>query len=62
MKKNIGNIDRVIRIVLGMAIAAVGYIYESWWGLLGIIPFATALINFCPLYAPFKINTIEKKD
>jgi hypothetical protein len=45
-----------------MAIAAVGYIYESWWGLLGIIPFATALINFCPLYAPFKINTIEKKD
>ncbi len=60
MKKNVGSTDRIIRIIIGLAIGAIGYYYQSWWGLLGLIPILTALINFCPLYVPFKINTGKK--
>ncbi|MCF8346794.1 MAG: DUF2892 domain-containing protein [Bacteroidales bacterium] len=61
MKKNMGFTDKWVRIVIGLAIAAAGFYYESWWGLLAIIPLATALIRTCPLYLPFGISTIRKK-
>lgn len=57
MKKNVGNTDQVIRIIFGLIIGIVGIIYHSWWGLLGLVPLATALFNFCPLYQVFKIRT-----
>ena len=60
MKKNIGTVDRLIRGVLGIAIAVVGYRYHSWWGLLGVVLLLTALISWCPLYIPFKIDTGAK--
>jgi hypothetical protein len=62
MKKNVGSTDRIIRIIIGLAIGAVGYYYQSWWGLLGLIPLLTGLINFCPLYVPFNINTGKKAE
>lgn len=61
MKCNVGTTDKVIRIVLGVSIGAVGYFYTSWWGLLGLIPITTALINWCPLYLPFRISTCKVK-
>lgn len=61
MKKNVGSFDQIIRIVLGFGIGIVGLIYQSWWGLIGIIPIATALINFCPLYALFGFSTSKKE-
>ncbi len=60
MKKNVGSVDKIVRIVLGLAIGAAGYYYQSWLGLIGIIPVATALINFCPVYTLFKLSTAEK--
>lgn len=57
MKKNIGITDRWIRIVIGLAIAAIGIYFKSWWGLVGIVPLSTALIKTCPLYLPFGIST-----
>ncbi len=57
MKRNEGNMDRIIRIVLGVAIAAAGLYFQSWLGLIAIIPLATALVGFCPLYAIFGIST-----
>ncbi|MFH0757550.1 MAG: DUF2892 domain-containing protein [Bacteroidota bacterium] len=57
MKKNIGITDRWIRIVLGLIIVAAGLYFKSWWGLVGLIPLATALISTCPLYLPFGIST-----
>ena len=60
MLKNIGSVDRVVRIVLGLAIAVLGIAFHSWWGLLAIIPLATAAVGFCPLYTPFKISTTKK--
>ena len=61
MTCNMGTADRVIRLIIGVAIAAAGFYFKSWWGLLAVIPLATAAIGFCPLYVPFKISTIKKK-
>lgn len=57
MKKNIGLTDRRIRVVAGLVIGALGIYFNSWWGLLGLVPLATALIKTCPLYLPFGIST-----
>ena len=60
MKKNMGNTDRWIRIVLGLALVAVLIFVQSAWrwvGLLGIVFLVTSLIGFCPLYVLFGINT-----
>jgi len=62
MKKNVGNIDRIIRIIIGLMILGAGYYYESWLGLIGIVPIMVALINRCPLYMPFGINTCRSKE
>lgn len=60
MKKNMGSADKIFRIILGIVIIVLGLIYNSWWGLVGLIPLLTAFMSFCPLYAPFKISTIKK--
>ena len=60
MKSNVGTTDRLIRIIAGLIVAIAGVILDSWWGLIGIIPLATGLFKFCPLYLPFKISTTEK--
>ena len=57
MKMNMGITDRWIRVVIGLVIAAAGIYFKSWWGLIAIVPFATALIRTCPLYLPFGIST-----
>jgi hypothetical protein len=57
MKKNIGSIDRAIRVIVGLVILAIGYRHGSWWGLVGLLPIATALVGFCPAYLPLGIST-----
>jgi len=61
MKCNVGKTDKIIRIILGLAIGAAGYYFKSWWGLIGIIPVFTALIGWCPLYFPFGIRTCQNQ-
>ena len=61
MKKNIGKTDKVIRIILGLVIGAVGVYFQSWWGLLGLIPLLTAFVGTCGLYLPFGISTCSTK-
>lgn len=61
MKLNMGSIDRIVRMALGLAIIVVGVIYRSWFGAIGIIPVATALIGWCPAYLPFGISTCKVK-
>ena len=62
MKKNMGNTDRTLRVVLSIIIAVVGYYYKSWWGLLAFIPLATSYIGFCPLYKIIGINSCNKNE
>jgi hypothetical protein len=58
MKHNVGTIDRLLRIILGLVIAILGVLLNSWWGLIAIIPIATGLFSFCPIWAIFKISTV----
>lgn len=59
MKTNVGSTDRILRIILGVVIIAVGFYYQSWWGLVGIVPLATAFMRWCPAYLPFGISTCK---
>ena len=61
MKKNVGSIDRWIRIVLGLIIAILGILFNSWWGLISIILIGTAIFNFCPIWSVMKISTDKKE-
>lgn len=62
MKKNVGYVDMIIRIIIGVTIASFGIVYESWWGLIAILPLFTALFKFCPLYTLFGCNTCSAKE
>lgn len=61
MKCNVGLVDRLIRIGLGVAIGAVGLHFGSWLGLIGLVPVATALVGWCPAYIPFGISTCGQR-
>ena len=58
---NVGNIDRVLRILLGLSLiglAAGGMI--GLWGYIGIIPLLTGVVAWCPLYAALGIATTAR--
>ena len=57
MKCNVGKTDRLIRIIIGLVILVLGYIYSSWWGIIGLVPLLTGLFRWCPAYLPCKIST-----
>lgn len=62
MKANVGSIDRVIRILMGLALIAAtlsGAI--GAWGWLGVIPLTTGMFRFCPAYALFGLRTCPAK-
>jgi hypothetical protein len=61
MKQNVGGIDRILRIVLGLALLGAGLAFKSWWGLVGLGPLLTAAIGWCPAYLPFGLNTCPAK-
>jgi len=59
---NIGKIDKIIRVVLGIALISYGLFYDNIiLSGIGAIPLLTALIGFCPLYPIIKLNTGCKK-
>jgi hypothetical protein len=60
MKTNIGSFDIGIRFVGGCLIALWGVHAESWWALIGLVPFTTAVLGYCPLYSLFHINTTAR--
>lgn len=57
MKCNVGKTDRLLRIIIGLVILVLGYIYSNWWGLIGLIPLLTGFFRWCPAYLPCKIST-----
>lgn len=61
MKTNVGFIDRVLRAIVGSTILGAGYYFQSWWGLIGLVPLLTAAFGFCPAYLPFGLNTCRLK-
>jgi hypothetical protein len=62
MKTNVGGVDRVLRVVLGLVLiglAATGTI--GWWGWIGVVPLATALVGWCPAYTLLGLNSCPMK-
>ena len=62
MKANVGGIDRVLRIIVGlvlMGLAATGTV--GWWGWLGIVPLLTGVVGWCPPYAMLGFSTCKVK-
>ncbi len=62
MQRNVGGIDRTLRILAGLglvAAAATGTV--GWWGWLGVVPLATGLVGWCPPYALFGWNTCKAR-
>lgn len=63
MVKNMGTVDRVIRVALAIVVAvlyltgAISGVAAVILGILAVIFLATSLVSFCPLYAPFKLST-----
>jgi len=59
MNKNVGGIDRIVRILLGLALVAMGLYTQSWWGAVGLVPLITGLVGWCPMYLPLKVSTAK---
>ena len=62
MKFNVGGIDRILRIAIGLVLiglAATGTV--GWWGWLGVVPLATGLFRFCPADGLLGMNTCPMK-
>jgi hypothetical protein len=64
-KTNVGGMDRILRIVVGLALLA-GFFLNAeatyrWAYLIGIVPLATGLLGTCPLYSIFGLNTCPMK-
>lgn len=59
MKTNIGYVDRVVRVVLGLIIMWVAFDLRSAWGILGFFPLLTAYLGICPLYHWLHVSTFH---
>lgn len=58
MKPNVGTIDRVLRIALGLVLIGASLLgYIGAWGWIGLLPLATGVFRICPAYWPFGLST-----
>ena len=60
MTRNVGNVDRIARVVIGLALLSMLFLVEGdmrWFGLLGLVAIGTAGIGWCPAYRLLGIRT-----
>jgi hypothetical protein len=58
MTRNVGGIDKGLRIAAGLVLIALGLFGPlGWWGAIGLVPLATGLLGNCPLYSLLGVNT-----
>lgn len=61
MSCNVGGIDRILRIIVGLVLLSLIFWGPmTYWGLIGLVPLLTGLFGFCPLYPIVGINTCSK--
>ncbi|MDE2361780.1 MAG: DUF2892 domain-containing protein [Hyphomicrobiales bacterium] len=59
---NEGTIDRVLRVIVGLALIALVFVGpQTNWGWIGIVPLVTGLVGFCPAYRLFGLSTCPMK-
>lgn len=62
MKRNMGTIDRTLRILAGIVLIALAATSTvGWWGWLGVIPLLTGLVSSCPVYSILGVSTCPLK-
>ena len=64
MKRNVGTVDRAIRIAAGLVLLSLIFVVEGnarWWGLVGLLPLATGLAGWCALYSLLGIDTYHPR-
>ena len=60
MKPNIGNVERVVRIVVGIVVLSLAFVGpRAPWAYLGILPLLSGLVGWCPPYALLGISTVR---
>lgn len=60
MTKNVGSIDRALRVLLGVVLLSLVFVLDTparWWGLVGVVPLLTGLFSLCPLYSLLGISS-----
>lgn len=63
MKSNVGSADKIIRLVMALVLFSLFFVLpgdQKWFGLIGFVPLLTGLLNWCPLYTIFGINTCRR--
>lgn len=60
MRANVGGADKWLRIVVGLALIVWALMGGPVWAWIGVVPLATGLFNFCPLYKLVGINTCRR--
>jgi hypothetical protein len=62
MNHNVGGIDRILRIVVGLALMALAFFHVlGAWGWIGVVPLVTGIIGWCPAYLPLGIKTCKSE-
>jgi fatty acid desaturase len=62
MQTNVGNIDRIVRAVIGLALIALTWAGTiGVWGWIGVVPLLTAALGFCPLYTMLGFSSCPMK-
>lgn len=64
MKKNVGSVDKILRIVVGLGLLSLLFVLEApmkYLGLIGLVPLATSLMGWCPLYTLIGVNTCKAR-
>ncbi|HHS82110.1 MAG TPA: DUF2892 domain-containing protein [Devosia sp.] len=65
LKNNVGSLDRILRIVLGVALLIAFFVFPDapwrWATLIGIVPLATALMGTCPIYSVLGLSSNKSK-
>ncbi|AEJ60446.1 hypothetical protein Spith_0159 [Spirochaeta thermophila DSM 6578] len=66
MKGNVGTIDRIIRVVLGLVLIGLGIFVRGgayWWlAVIGAVSLVTGAVGFCGLYTLFGVSTCPRKE
>lgn len=55
--KNVGGLDKTLRIALGALLVLGALLGYGWWMWIGVVPLATGLLNSCPIYSLLGVST-----
>ncbi len=61
MTMNVGGADRILRIIVGLALLSLVFVGpQTMWGLVGLVPLLTGIFRFCPAYSLIGVSTCGK--